>query len=100
MEGMAGMMEGMFPPGTNPFSQGMFPPWIEAGLKPKKRGKGKENPNLRFTYNEFVYGASTLHGTGNGNRINSRLPRDFSHLKNDGVMLASQAGLLLGDMMS
>ena len=49
MEGMAGMMEGMIPPGSNPFSQGMFPPWIEAGLKPKKRGKGKKNPNLRFT---------------------------------------------------
>ena len=43
MGSMAGMMEGMFAPGTNPFSQGMFPPWIEAGLKPKKRGKGKKN---------------------------------------------------------
>ena len=40
MEGMAGMMEGMFPPGANPFPQGMFPPWMEAGLKPKKRAKG------------------------------------------------------------
>ena len=59
MEGMAGMMEGMFPPGSNPFSQGMFPTWIEAGLKPKKRGKGKKNPNLRFTYNEFVYSVIT-----------------------------------------
>ncbi len=39
LEGMAGMMEGMFPPGTNAFPPGMFPPWMGAGLKPKKRGE-------------------------------------------------------------
>ncbi len=41
MESMAGMMEGMFPPGANPFTQGgaPFPPWVDPNVKLKKRGE-------------------------------------------------------------